>query len=447
MTIKTGITSSTPDRIIIDAGAVYLNYGLGNQRLLGATRGGNEFNLNRVTKNIEADGLKGAVKGMKRVTEVNPQITANLLELSVENLIAAIAGAEQSDRGYIELEHIPGTTDVPAEFKFAQNKVIENSERIYLKKGAAGPLVLQTRSKKYVSRFVGANKVDNKGFDAVIGDWTRDIYYDVPVIATGGYPGNCLKFTGKDTSTGKLPFLTLPGKNGAVLTNLVKDEYYRLQIAVKIAGAGDWTSAVDVTVTVAGGDTAEGALKGSIDSITPTTDWVVYAIVFKAIGPDATITLTSTNAPVSTDILLIDSLELERVDVPAGDSQVGYVMKLDGGSKTADGAKAAVIFMAALTADDEIVVSYTYAKASPDHTTITGGEIGDTDYIDNVAIVGNVSGKDKPVICMVKNALADAGFSLATAPRDEAVPAIVFTGHYDPSYIDKEPWEIRWPNA
>jgi len=52
MKVRSGISSDTPDRIIIDAGAVYLNYGLGTQRLLGATRGGNEFNLNRVTKNI-----------------------------------------------------------------------------------------------------------------------------------------------------------------------------------------------------------------------------------------------------------------------------------------------------------------------------------------------------------------------------------------------------------
>lgn len=444
MTVRTGISGSTPDRIIIDAGAVYLNYGLANQRLLGATRGGNEFNLNRVTKNIEADGLKGAVKGMKRVTEVNPQITANLLELSVENLIAAIAGAEQGDRASVDVEHIAGTAT--AEFDLAQNDVIENSERVYVKRPenatGTGALVLQNRSKKYASRFVGDNRVNNKGFDTGIGDWTQDAEYDAPVIATGGYPGTCLKFTGKDASTQKT-FLSLPGTNGGVLTNLVLNEYYRLQIAVKKGTA--WAGG---TITVACGD-------GSKAGITLLADWVVYTIVFKATAEtDPTITLTVlTTAPVATDIMYIDSLELEKVDYPTAteitEGQVGYVMKLDGGDKSpADGvAKASVIFMSDLTTDDEIVLSYTYETAEPGtHTTITGGEIGDTDYIDNVAIVGNVSGKGNPVICMVKNALADAGFSLATAPRDEAVPAIVFTGHYDPDDLDTEPWEIRWPN-
>jgi len=443
MTVKTGISSDTPDRIIIDAGAVYLNYGLGNQRLLGATRGGNEFNLNRVTKNIEADGLKGAVKGMKRVTEVNPQITANLLELSVDNLIAAIAGAEQSDRASIDVEHISGA--VKAEFDLAQNDVIENSERIYVKKTGDGALVLQNRSKKYSSRFVGANRVNNKGFDTGIGDWAQDAYYDAPVIDVGGYPGNCLKFTGKDTSTGKETFLSLPGSNGAVLTNLVIDEYYRLQIVMKKGTT--WGGGI---VTVAcGGKTA-----GESIEITPTTDWVAYVIAFKATGTDATITLTAATPPVTADTIYLDSLELERVDYPTADEitagQVGYVMKLDGGDKSAAGgdAKASIVFMANLAADQDIIVNYTYELAEPgDHTVITGGEIGDTDYIDNVAIVGNVSGKSKPVICMVKNALADTGFSLSTAPRDEAVPAIVFTGHYDPSDLDTEPWEVRWPNA
>ncbi|GAH20765.1 unnamed protein product, partial [marine sediment metagenome] len=69
----------------------------------------------------------------------------------------------------------------------------------------------------------------------------------------------------------------------------------------------------------------------------------------------------------------------------------------------------------------------------------------DEDYIDNVALVGTISGKGDDVICIVKNALADAGFSLSTAPRDEAVPVIVFTGHYLPAYPDTEPWEIRYP--
>ena len=100
------------------------------------------------------------------------------------------------------------------------------------------------------------------------------------------------------------------------------------------------------------------------------------------------------------------------------------------------------------TSSEYITASYTHATgAAATHDTITGGQIEDADYIENVALVGNISGKEKAVICMVKNALADAGLSIATAPRDEAVPVIVFTGHFDPADANTEPWEIRYPRA
>jgi hypothetical protein len=440
MTIKSGITADTPDRIIIDAGAVYLNYGLTNQRLLGATRGGNEFNLNRVTKNIEADGLKGAVKGMKRVTEVNPQITANLIELSVENLIAAIAGADQLDYGYIESEYLGvggGTPPADKEFPLSKNNVVENSERVYWSPAAAGGvLTLKTRSEKYDSRFVGTNAAENKEFETGTGDWEKDAgtIGDLDYVA-GGFKGKCMKYVGSAASDTTF-ILTLDGKNGAVLTNLVKDQHYRFQFAMK-KGTTYETAAVITPACTNAPDPLVAV------GIAPAADWTVYVYEFKATATgNATLTLTGDTFLLSGDEIYFDFFELEQVD---GD----YVMKWEGGDATA--AKASVIFSeGALPADtNHIIVSYTYLLGDlGDHTTIkVEREIALSDYITNVAIVGNVSGKTKPVICIVKNALADAGFSLATAPRDEAVPAIVFTGHYDPSYLDKEPWEIRWPNA
>jgi len=422
MGVKTGITAETPDRIFIDAGAVYLNYGLVNERLLGATRGGNEFNLNRVVKNIEVDGLKGAVKGMKRVTEVNPQITANLIELTVENLIAAIAGASQSDRAEIKLEYAGVGDGATVEFDLNQNDVVKNSEKVYLT-DAAGVLTLQSRSKKYSSRFVGANATDNKEFEEGLGNWAKGHADDIIARVTGGYSGNCLKFTG--TAASVVGFLTLDGASGAVLTDLVVGEHYRFQIAGKRDAS--WGGGV-VTVACDAGSKA----------ITLAETWKTYVIEFIATGTSATITLTAASAPTAGSCF-IDFLELERVDG-------GYVMNW---GDNVNG-KALVIFPEGSepTSNNNIIVSYTYELAAPgDHTVITGGEISDSDYIDNIAIVGNISGKTKAVICMVKNALADAGFSLSTAPRDEAVPVIIFTGHYAPDDLDTEPWEVRYPNA
>jgi len=417
MTVRSGISKDTPDRIMIDAGAVYLNYGLPNERLLGATRGGNEFNLNRTVKNIEIDGLKGAVKGLKRIVEVNPQITANLLELTVANLVAAIAGANQSDQADIKNEYVGAGDNSTVRFALEQDNIVEGTEKIYLT-DVNGVATLKTASNPYDSRFVGDNAVDNKGFAEGTGDWKKGHADDTIAITTGGQDGNCLKYTGSLSSV--VGFLTLDADNGAVLTDLVVGQHYMLQIAVKkdaTWGAGAVTVACDA---------------GS-EALTLTADWVVYVIEFIATGTNATITLTSAIPPVAADGMYIDSLELKRVD---GD----YVLDTIGGN---------IIFPEddVPTSDEKILASYTYKANSTNQTTITGGEIEISDYIDNVAIVGNVSNKNYPIVCMVKNALADTGFSLSTAPRDEAVPTIVFTGHFSGNDLDTEPWEIRYPNS
>ena len=82
------------------------------------------------------------------------------------------------------------------------------------------------------------------------------------------------------------------------------------------------------------------------------------------------------------------------------------------------------------------------------HDQITRSlQIDDTDYLTNVALVGEVHGKGEPVICMIKNGLADGNLEISTAENDEAGVSVQFTGHFDPADLDTEPWEIRYPSA
>ena len=94
-----GVTTETVKRLFIDAGAVYLNYDEADERLLGATRGGNTFTIEQEVREIEVDGARGPVKGLRRVTSVRAQIVANLLEMTTENLKAALAGATVEENG------------------------------------------------------------------------------------------------------------------------------------------------------------------------------------------------------------------------------------------------------------------------------------------------------------------------------------------------------------
>lgn len=81
------------------------------------------------------------------------------------------------------------------------------------------------------------------------------------------------------------------------------------------------------------------------------------------------------------------------------------------------------------------------------YTKIEGrGEIAATDYHDNIAWVGRISGSQKPVIIVIYNALATNGLTLNFSDKAEAVAAVTLTGHYDLSDLDTPPFAIYYPD-
>ena len=87
------------------------------------------------------------------------------------------------------------------------------------------------------------------------------------------------------------------------------------------------------------------------------------------------------------------------------------------------------------------------------HDLITGKEIDTTDYVKNVALLATISGSAKPVIVVIKNALAEGDWSLQLQDKNEATPSVTFGAHFDPSDINEttgawpEPWEVRYPKS
>jgi len=121
---KHGVSANTPDRILIDSGAVYWkatdDWSVASSgTLLGATKGGNAFELNRTIRRMDPDGSKGPVKGFRRIEEVVATLTVNLIEITEANLLMAlpgssatshvITGAEIDDSDYIANVVIVGT--------------------------------------------------------------------------------------------------------------------------------------------------------------------------------------------------------------------------------------------------------------------------------------------------------------------------------------------------
>lgn len=88
-----GITTETVKNFMVGAGAVYINFGEEDERLLGATSGGNSFSIEQDVREAEPDGRPGPVKGMRDIVEVRPRLSVSLMEMSAQNFQMAIAGS------------------------------------------------------------------------------------------------------------------------------------------------------------------------------------------------------------------------------------------------------------------------------------------------------------------------------------------------------------------
>lgn len=95
-----GVTQNTPNRMLLDAGAIYKNLtyddlsGEFTGEVLGATSGGNEFQVEIEQRQPEIDGAKSRIKGLKFVNSHEAQLTVNLKELTAENIRIAIGPAD-----------------------------------------------------------------------------------------------------------------------------------------------------------------------------------------------------------------------------------------------------------------------------------------------------------------------------------------------------------------
>jgi len=106
-----GYTSATPDHLLIDAGAVYKDYGLPTEAIISATSGGNEFDVIIKTRNVKVDGIKSDdIVGLKRFVSAAVSLKVNFLECTTDILKMALLGdIDTSNVGY---DNITGRTSI-----------------------------------------------------------------------------------------------------------------------------------------------------------------------------------------------------------------------------------------------------------------------------------------------------------------------------------------------
>lgn len=90
----TKLTKEMVENIQIDHGILYKNYGLEDQVLLGPTRGGGNFKVERTYRNIEYDGMKGDTQGLTTIDDENATLTVKTLNASLDTFADKLPGAK-----------------------------------------------------------------------------------------------------------------------------------------------------------------------------------------------------------------------------------------------------------------------------------------------------------------------------------------------------------------
>ena len=99
MSTTKNLTQQQVEKIQIDEGLVYVDYGETSQRKLGPTRGGAEFSATATYRDIEFDGRVGKTAGMQTIDEQQAALKVNSLCCSKDELQLAIPGCRVSGSG------------------------------------------------------------------------------------------------------------------------------------------------------------------------------------------------------------------------------------------------------------------------------------------------------------------------------------------------------------
>ena len=99
MPTVTNLTQVQVNKIQIDEGVLYVDYGEASERKIGPTRGGGEFNATQTIRDIEFDGRVGKTAGMQVIESQEAVLKVNSLCCSQKEIEFALPGCRVSGTG------------------------------------------------------------------------------------------------------------------------------------------------------------------------------------------------------------------------------------------------------------------------------------------------------------------------------------------------------------
>lgn len=144
--IISGFNSKTAENLLLDAGAFFKNYDMETDtfetavtagKLIGATRGGGQFNATPDIRQIEVDGVKGRAKGLEALDSWEVSLGANVLEVTKDTLQMALGAA------VVDTETNQDYDIIKAKNGIALEDYIENITWVGTLSGSNKPAIIQ----------------------------------------------------------------------------------------------------------------------------------------------------------------------------------------------------------------------------------------------------------------------------------------------------------------
>lgn len=170
-----GITATTPENLLLDAGAFFKNYDLSKTyaenagKLIGATSGGGSFSAVPTVRKIEVDGAKNNVKQLQTIDQWVVTMTANVKEVTVNSLKLALGAASSATT----TGNPTGYTEIDGNADFAEEDYADNITWVGRLSGSESPVIIQI-----------LNAVSLNGLSLTMADKNE---VTIPVTLTGHY--------------------------------------------------------------------------------------------------------------------------------------------------------------------------------------------------------------------------------------------------------------------
>lgn len=149
-----GVTSDTAKHLQLDAGAFFKNFDpltdtyatAKATKLIGATAGGGSFAAVPTIRRIEVDGLKGATKGYETIDEWQVTLTANVKELTVDNLKLALATGSSTQGKYPSATTSNNYNKITAANEIADADYTTNVTWVGRVSGSTDPIIIVVKN-------------------------------------------------------------------------------------------------------------------------------------------------------------------------------------------------------------------------------------------------------------------------------------------------------------